>query len=331
MKIVVLAGGISPERNVSLTSGIKVATALMKKGHEVMLLDLWKGSESLDFPAIYHKDGECHWQEIDLLQEPDTTDENLIGKDVIALCKQADVVFLALHGAIGENGKLQAILEMNKIAFTGSGSVGSMLAMDKALAKRMMETNEISTPKWTEVYQGKFDESKITYPCVVKPCSCGSSFGVFMVETEQELKKAIENATKYEERLIIEEKIMGREFSVGILNQKTMPIIEIIPKTGFYDYKNKYNGTTTEICPAQITEDIQTKIEKAALNVHQTLRLGAYSRIDFMIDKENKIYCLEANTLPGMTPMSLFPQEAAAMGISFEELCEKLCEISKNQ
>lgn len=331
MKTIVLAGGISPERNVSLTSGIKVATALMKKGHEVMLLDLWKGSESQDFPAIYYKNGESHWKEIDLLEEPDTFNENLIGKDIICLCKQADVVFLALHGSIGENGKLQALLEMNGVTFTGTGSVGSTLAMDKALAKRLMESYQISTPKWTEVYQNEFDETKIKYPCVVKPCSCGSSFGVSIVENEQELKMATSKATKYEERFIIEEKIEGREFSIGILNGKAMPIIEIIPETGFYDYQNKYNGTTKEICPANITDDIKKELETAALNVHKALRLGAYSRIDFMIDKENKIYCLEANTLPGMTPMSLFPQEASVMGLSFEDLCEKLCEISKNQ
>lgn len=324
MKIIVLAGGISPERNVSLSSGVQIASALVKKGHEVMLLDLWKGTDSSDFPAVYQTNDEQWPKEIDVLEEPKIQDQNNIGKDIISLCKEADKVFLALHGAIGENGKLQALLEMNQINFTGSSSVGSMLAMDKAIAKRMMKTYGILTPEFLESRSSDFNIAKVTYPCVIKPCNCGSSIGVSIVENEKELKEAIAKAEKYEKEYIIEEKIDGREFSVGILKGRILPPIEIIMESGFYDYENKYNGKTKEVCPANISPKLTKILEENAKIVHHALRLGEYSRIDFLVDKEEKCYCLEANTLPGMTPMSLFPQEAEAAGISFEELCEEI-------
>lgn len=313
-----MAGGTSPERNVSLYSGIEITNALRKKGHEVMLLDLWKGSKSKDFPATYNTNFEN--KKWNLQEIPNFNKKEEMDDSIIELCKTADVVFLSLHGSIGENGKLQSILEMNQINFTGTGSVGSMLAMDKSLAKRVMSSYGIKTPKELEINNLK--EQTIPFPCVIKPCSCGSSVGVSFVENEQELVQAINKAKEFEDQLMIEEKIEGREFSIGILNKKTLPIIEIIPEQGFYDYENKYNGTTKEICPAKIEESLAKQIEEVALKVHQALRLGDYSRIDVIVDKNKNIYCLEANTLPGMTPMSLFPQEAKAKGISFEDLCE---------
>lgn len=324
MKIIVLAGGISPERNVSLISGIQIASALINKGHQVMLLDLWKGIHSEDFPAVYQTTNKNWNKKIDILKTPLLNEKSIIGEGIIPLCQEADKVFLALHGSIGENGNLQSILETNHINFTGTKSVGSMLAMDKAISKRMLQAYQILTPTFLESRDPEFDTDKINLPCVVKPCSCGSSVGISIAETKSDLENAIKNAKKFENNFIVEEKINGREFSVGILNGEVLPPIEIIVKEGFYDYDNKYNGNTKEVCPAIINEELLNKLQESAKKVHHALRLGAYSRIDFIVDSENNCYCLEANTLPGMTPMSLFPQEAKAMNITFEELCDRI-------
>ncbi len=236
------------------------------------------------------------------------------------------MVFLALHGSIGENGKFQAVFDINGIQYTGTGYVGSLLAMDKDLSKKLMSSNNVLTPKWKYVdLQMETDFNDISYPCVVKPCSCGSSVGVTMVEVPSELNDAIKFAKRYENFVIVEEKIIGREFSVGILNGEALPVIEIKPLTGFYDYKNKYQkGLTEEICPANISNELCCLLQNDALRVHTLLRLGFYSRIDFIVDPNNNAYCLEANTLPGMTPTSLLPQEALANGIPYSDLCEKI-------
>jgi D-alanine-D-alanine ligase len=196
--------------------------------------------------------------------------------------------------------------------------------MDKNLAKTLMVQHDILTPEWVMMGAG------IEFPCVIKPCGCGSSCGVSIVRTEEEYAAALEYARKYEGEIMIEKMIGGREFSVGILDGEVLPVIEIIPKTGFYDYKNKYQkGLADEICPADLPGDITKKMQDAALKVHEILRLGSYSRIDFMLEnKTNDIYCLEANTLPGMTPTSLLPQEAAAAGISYEELCDRIVKLA---
>lgn len=248
---------------------------------------------------------------------------SFIGEGVVEHCKTADIVFMALHGAQGENGQLQALFDLYGIKYTGSGYVGSLLAMDKDLSKRIMRDNGILTADWQYIHvKAGYDATKIKYPCVVKPCSCGSSVGVALVENESQLNSALDCAKVYEDFVIIEDKVEGREFSVGVLNGKTLPPIEIRPINGFYDYKNKYQaGLTEEICPADITDEIRNILQKSALDVHNVLRLGFYSRIDFILDENNNAYCLEANTLPGMTPTSLLPQEAAAVGITYEQLC----------
>jgi len=333
MKIIVLAGGNSPERNVSLSSGVQVANALKHKGYNVMLLDLAEGVKSDVFPPNYRSKTDEDWGEIPISEQaPEFQNELWIGEGIIPLCQDADVVFLALHGSIGENGMLQALLELNHINFTGTNYVGSLLAMDKPLAKRIMTSFEILTPEWLEIEE----TTKITpfdYPCILKPCSYGSSVGVVCISNEQELKTALQQSKKLNCKMMLERKIEGREFSLGILDNKPLPIIEIVPKDGFYDYKHKYTcDATEEIVPAKIPLHLQTQLEKTAIKVHKALRLGYYSRIDFIVDKQEKIYCLEANTLPGMTPMSLIPKEAASLGISFEDLCEKIAlQPRKNQ
>jgi len=337
MKIVVLAGGLSPERDVSLSSGSLIANALIENGHDVLLVDLYLGIESdvhqLGFlnkqsKKRYHYEVPSTEPDLEKLRKETGNGENLIGKNVIEICKSVDLVFISLHGSIGENGQLQAIFDAFGIRYTGTGYIGSLLAMDKDISKKLMRANQIKTPNW-KLYDvenpSSCDFSEISYPCVVKPCSCGSSAGVTIVENPIQLQEAIDYAKVYENTILIEEKIEGREFSVGILDGVALPVIEIIPKTGFYDYKNKYqSGMTEEVCPANISRTIAQQMQSIALSVHRILRLGFYSRIDFIVSDENDIYCLEANTLPGMTPTSLLPKEAEAMGISYNELCERI-------
>jgi len=334
MKVVILAGGLSPERDVSLSSGAKIANALMERGHEVMLVDLYLGKRNEMFPAVYRSQQPYtytipeHEPDLEALKKASGLGEALISQEVICLCQKADRVFLALHGSIGENGQLQALLDIYGISYTGTGYLGSLLAMDKHISKQLMTVNHIKTARWLIMDQDHHPDISF-FPCVVKPCGCGSSIGVTIVDNQKQLQKALEEARVYEDRIIIEEKINGREFSVGILNHQALPVIEIIPRQGFYDYKNKYqSGMTEEICPAQLSDELTEKLQKTALKVHEVLQLGYYSRVDFILDENGDAYCLEANTLPGMTPISLLPQMALAAGISYPDLCEM---IMKNQ
>ena len=340
MKIVVLAGGISPERDVSLCSASLISNALLKKGHEVALVDIYLGlSQGCDLEKLFvtKASGKSFSYSVPET-EPDLEAliaqnggrRELIGPGVIEICKKADAVFLGCHGGMGENGRLQAVLDCYNIPYTGSSYIGCALAMDKALSKNLFVTNGIPTPDWL-LYNPEKDSlsevrAKIGLPCAVKPIGCGSSCGVSLVHNEEEWEPAIKYSTKYEKICLIEKMISGREFSIGILDGKALPVIEIRPKQGFYDYKNKYQADATEeICPAPLSEEKTARVQKLALSVHRLLGLGNYSRVDFLLsDKDDKFYCLEANNLPGMTPNSLLPQEARAVGISYEDLCEKL-------
>lgn len=329
MKIVVLAGGMSPERDVSLSSGALIATALMECGHSVALADVYKPINTAEIDKMFRSEGKYEYRvpasepDLDNLKKDFGEGERLIGRGIIELCEKADAVFLALHGGMGEDGRIEALLESCGIKHSGSDYASCHLAMDKALTKAIFESNGIPTPKWN-LYCDE-DISEIPTPCVVKPCGCGSSVGVTIVETPRELEKAISLAKSYGAKVMIEEKITGREFSVGILGGKALPAIEIIPKTGFYDYKNKYQaGATEEICPADLTESQAEEMGRIALRAHNALGLGMYSRLDFLMDRDGNFFCLEANALPGMTPSSLLPQEAKAAGIDYITLCEMI-------
>ncbi len=332
MKILVLAGGLSPERNISLASGVNIANALIEKGHEVMLFDLFLGKKNKDFyPKYHHKHQKFRYtyhitEKIPNLKELKAQNKYFISPDLLAYALKADVVFLALHGADGENGKIQALFDLYNIKYTGSSYIGSILAMNKDIAKRLMKINNILTPNWLFIDLSKENNlDNILYPCVIKPTSCGSSIGITICQNKEDLEKAQEQAKKYENKVIIEPFIEGREFTVAILNNQALPVIEIKVQNGFYDYVNKYQvGKTIEECPAQISTELTQKIQDIALQVHQTLHLGKYSRVDFLVDKDENIYCLEANTLPGMTATSLFLQAAKAAGLTFEDLCEQL-------
>lgn len=337
MNIVVLAGGLSPERDVSLVSGSLIANALVQNGHKVLLCDVYMGVEIVDgIGALFTDKADFSYKiettepDLEAVKASNGGREALIGENVLEVCKYADVVFLALHGAMGENGSLQATLDNYGIrCYSGSGYAGSLLAMDKSLSKKMMTLDKIPNADWilfdTDTDSVECVASTVGYPCVVKPASCGSSVGVSIVDNEEELSAALDYAKKYENKIVIEKKISGREFSVAVLDGKALPPIEIIPVNGWYDYKNKYQGLTKEVTPAELTETQTARISELAVKVHKCLGLGDYSRVDFLLDNEtNEFLCLEANTLPGMTPNSLMPQEAAAAGISYNELCEKI-------
>jgi len=342
MKIVVLAGGLSPERNVSLSSGSLIANALREAGQRVLLLDVYEGisAHECDFENLFEDNAARPYSYIVSDVEPDLNEirsrnnngDSLIGTNVLKLCQFADVVFIALHGAMGENGQIQATFDVMGIKYTGTGYIGSLLAMDKDLTKKLLSQAQIPTAKWmilSELMSVESVKERIGLPCVVKPCSAGSSIGVSIVQNFEELQNAINNAKKVEQCILIEKMILGREFSVGLLDGVPLPVIEIIPKQGFYDYKNKYQaGLTEEICPATLSEYDTKRVQNLALQIHDILRLGTYSRIDFILDEDGEFICLEANTLPGMTPTSLLPQEALAYGISYVELCNRIINLA---
>lgn len=337
MNIVVLAGGISTERDVSLVSGSKVYAALKENGHNAILLDVFLGydgkidnifTENIDWAAKMSGIAESA-PDIEKVKASRKDKSNvLFGPNVIDICRAADIVFMGLHGDCGENGKIQATFDLFGIKYTGTDSLSSALAMDKAITKQMFKMYDVSTPE-SHLLLGKDDPYTPEYPCVVKICNGGSSVGVYMVKDANEYSKALEEAFSYEGRVLVEKYIKGREFTDGVFEGEALPIVEIAPKEGFYDYKNKYQaGYTVETCPAKISAELTKKIQKEAVKAFNALGIKTYARMDFMVDEDENIYCLEANTLPGMTPTSLVPQEAAAVGKSFAQLCEWIIEVS---
>lgn len=338
MKITVLAGGLSHEREVSLSSGSLIAGALIRKGHEVCLVDLYTGKAPDGSKPLFTRDPIEPYKvsrsipDLEALKTATGRGELRMGEGVMSLCAEADAVFIALHGDVGENGQLQACLDMACIPYTGSGYAGSLLAMDKDLTKQLLTRAGVPTASWvlcdlSEGLEAAADriETEVGYPVVIKPCSGGSSVGVSMPENREELTAAIAKAAAYETSFLAERRITGRELTVSILDGEVLPAVEIIPLTGFYDYENKYQaGLTTEICPAPLTEAETRAVQSSALKGFNALRLRGYCRFDFILDACGTPWCLEANTLPGMTPTSLLPQAAAAVGIGYDELCERM-------
>ncbi len=341
MNIVVLAGGLSTERNVSLTTGAKVQNALVQNGHHAILADVFMGyklSDSIEDefknatkPAPIEKVSELVPDIEKIKKDRKTNPDVFFGENIIELCSYADVVFMALHGENGENGRLQAAFDLLGIKYTGSGYLGCAVSMHKNLTKQMFKAFGVPTPEGKMLKKGE-SASFSDFKCekvVVKPCCGGSSIGVYIADNENDFQNALSEAFRFEDEILVEEYVSGREFSVGVLGDTVLPAIEIIPKEGFYDYKNKYQADLTiEVCPADITKEQAEKMQKAAMSAFKTLGLSGYSRMDFLLDKDDNIYCLEANSLPGMTPTSLLPQEAAAIGISYGELCEKIIELA---
>lgn len=338
MNIVVLAGGISTERDVSIVSGTGVCKALRSKSHRAILLDVYFGKETADmaqpFPEDYDVDAEASYIKSfnDQVASVKGT-RDFFGPNVIELCKAADMVFLALHGENGENGKVQAAFDLFGIKYTGTGYLSSAICMDKGLAKVMLDHKHVPTPRGIVLnkYHHKTELAAYTmkFPVVVKPCCGGSSVGVYIVNNQDEYEKALKEAFAFEDEVVVEDYIKGREFSIGVINGSALPIIEIAPISGFYDYENKYKpGSTIETCPANLPESITKKMQEYAELGCKALNIDSYARLDFLMTENEDIYCLEANTLPGMTPTSLLPQEAAVLGMDYPTLCEELIRVS---
>lgn len=335
MNVIVLCGGLSAERDVSITSGTMVAAALRRRGHRAVLVDLFFGypdtyTDPCEIFNTVYDDGVAAVSETapDLAAVKASRAQNnnsRMGDNILEVCRAADIVFLALHGEDGEDGKIQATFDLAGIKYTGSGPLGSTLAMNKAIAKQLFDQNGIKTPSGISVNKRDPEYKNPGFPCVVKPGARGSSVGVSIVNSPEEYAAALELAFTFDESAIVEQYIKGRECDVGVLDGKALPVIEICPKEGFYDYKNKYQmGLTDEFCPADFPPDMTEKLQKTAERVFGVLKLEVYARMDFIVDAGGGIWCLEANTLPGLTPLSLFPQEAAAAGLSYEDMCEAI-------
>ncbi len=338
MKIVVLAGGLSTERHVSLVSGTCACRALREKGHRAILVDMFLGLENYrgSLEEIFDApDGLCGDVRIEVTA-PDLEavrrsrrdqSPSLLGKDVLTVCAMADVVFLALHGACGEDGRIQAALDLIGVPYTGSGYVASGMAMDKSIAKRMMDVKGIRTAPWRDVRYSEEDIPRLVeeleVPCAVKIVNGGSSIGIELPDTREELEQALRSVLRYGNHAVVERKIKGRELTVGVLGDRYLPAVEIVPNADYFDYETKYQeGGAVEICPAPITDEQWREMGETALKLHRALGLSVFSRSDFLLDENGDFWCLEVNTLPGLTPASLVPKEAAAVGISYPDLCE---------
>ncbi|MBQ6384646.1 MAG: D-alanine--D-alanine ligase [Lachnospiraceae bacterium] len=361
MKIVVLCGGVSTEREISIVSGSGVCRALREQGHQAILVDVFFGDEYANlmdaFPEEYSVDeAEAYIHSCDKLLKSALENQNrsFFGPNVKKLCKMADFVFLALHGENGENGKVQAAFDLSRIRYTGAGCISSALCMDKNLTKTILRSAGVPVPggfslrkaellasgyRFEEngVYPAPDRETDLTdisrremqLPVVVKVACGGSSVGVYIVYSEEEYRKALLDAFALEDEVLVEEYIAGREFSVGVIDGEALPVIEIAPLEGFYDYKNKYTaGAAIETCPADLPGEMTLRMKRYAELGYRALLLEGYGRLDFMMRPNGEMFCLECNTLPGMTPTSLIPQEARALGISYPRLCEKLIEVS---
>ncbi|MDO4492876.1 MAG: D-alanine--D-alanine ligase [Clostridia bacterium] len=338
MDIIVLAGGLSPERDVSLSSGAMIVNAFTDMGHRALLVDLFLGVE--DVPADPKKAFENAKRlekstisetapDIDAVRASRKGGASpFIGNGVKELCAAADITYIALHGGDGENGRLQAWFDMNGIRYTGSPYFGCALAMDKWVTKSLFRGAGVPTPDGKLLKKGDTDVS-FPLPCVVKPCCGGSSIGISIAHTEAEYAAALADAFRYENEVLVESYVKGREFTCGCLGGKALPVTEIIPREGFYDYAHKYQaGWTEEITPARIDEATTEEIQRITELALRTLHLEVYARADFLLAEDGKLYCLEVNTLPGMTPTSLLPQGAAEAGIDYPHLCEKIVALS---
>ncbi|HEX2723839.1 MAG TPA: D-alanine--D-alanine ligase [Gemmatimonadaceae bacterium] len=335
MKITVLMGGASAERNVSLASGIRIVLALRSKGHDVIAFDPSRGpisgaeQERLASSAVGTEP-----PSLEALAAT-TGGAFLPALERMPELADADVVFLALHGGQGEDGTLQALLDMAHIRYTGSGHLSSALAMDKDLSKILFRAAGVRTPDWLMAPATVEEvERNLGYPVVVKPSKQGSTVGLSVVKKREQLEGAIEEAWRYDDEVMIEQFIPGRELTVGILGDLALPVGEIKPVHEIYDYECKYTaGMATEEFPAKLSTAGTRQIQQQALAAFRALKLSGYARIDFRLSQSDddgsagQFYCLEANTLPGMTELSLIPQGAAAAGMSFPDLCEAIVKL----
>lgn len=329
MKIALLTGGTSSERDVALASGLQIAAALRERGHVVETVDLATGYVPREREAELLPGGVG--REPPPLEHLKALERGMLsaGLGEIREVRQADVIFLALHGGQGENGTVQALLDVIGVPYTGSGPLGSAVAFDKDMAKHVLRDAGVRVPRWV---LAPVDADAVArdpgFPCVVKPSNEGSSVGLTLVREARDLAAAIALATRYDHEVMVEEFIPGRELTVGIVGNQALPVIEIIAKHELFDYECKYTPGMAEEFPAELPPELAAGLQDAALRAHRALKLGGYSRIDFRVDANGGIFCLEANTLPGMTAGSLIPKAARAAGMSFADLCEAICRLA---
>jgi D-alanine-D-alanine ligase len=330
LKIVLLCGGISPERDISLASGKNVAHALRSKNYEVCVIDPAYGSDQPGEETIFSfsiktEAPKTNNREVFAQRKYIEAVQNVIPDD-------ASLVFVALHGTWGEDGKIQALLEFRGIPYTGSGVLASALAMDKLVSKWIFKECGIQTPPWITIrknYELQFVTSEIDrqfgYPVVVKPTNQGSTVGMAIVQNDTLIQDAIETAFRFSDTIIIEMYVPGREITVSILDGKALPIIEIRPREGYYDYKSKYTAGMTEyLVPAPLDDNLTKQFQDIATRAFTVLGCKGFGRVDFRLNETGEVYCLEANTIPGLTNTSLVPKAARAIGIEFGELCEQI-------
>jgi D-alanine-D-alanine ligase len=327
LKIAVLMGGTSAERDVSLASGIRITEALRACGHDVVAVDTVSGVLTAADEQRLLAGG------VVKTVPPDTkalVRMNAAMQGTLRALPSADVLFLALHGGQGEDGTLQALLDLTGVPYTGSGHLASALAMDKDLSKHLFRAAGVPTADWLMApATAKQVEATLGFPVIVKPSKQGSTVGLSIVRTAVELQPAIDEAFVHDDEVMIEEFIAGRELTVGVLGGETLPVGEIIAKHEIYDYECKYTpGMAVEEFPARLTDDETKTVQSLARKAFDALKLRGYARIDFRMSPDGTFFCLEANTLPGMTQTSLIPQAAAAAGISFPELCDRIVQLA---
>ncbi|HEV8398901.1 MAG TPA: D-alanine--D-alanine ligase [Gemmatimonadales bacterium] len=332
MRVTVLTGGATAERAVAFASASQIVAALRSREHDVHVVDTCTGllddAEEANVlggavgttpPSV----AELEQQERKMLSE---------GLAELAVIRGSDVLFLALHGGAGEGGTLQAILDVIGVPYTGSGQLGSALAMDKDLSKRLFRAAGVPVPAWFMAPVAPEDvKTGLGWPVIVKPSKQGSSVGLTLVRKPADLAAAVDLARQYDDEVMVEQFIPGRELTVGVLGDVPLPVGEIVPKHELFDYESKYTpGMSVETFPAAIATRLARQLQEYALVAHRALKLGGYSRIDFRVSPDDDIFCLEANSLPGMTRTSLYPQAARAAGIEFPEMCERICKLARN-
>ena len=322
-KVALLVGGTSPEREVSKMSGKGVLGALKTLQYPTIIIDPAYG---LNQP----KDEEKYFLEKDFTE---ISNRNCIAAINSDLLDNVDVVFSALHGKWAEDGTIQSLLELRGLRYTGSKILASALAMDKEMSKVIFRQAGVQTPDWFTVKYRSFEpmliadqiKQEIGFPCIIKPNDQGSTVGLKLAKDESEVEEGIIIAQQYSSKVLVEKYIPGREITVSILINESLPVLEIVPKSGLYDYKSKYtSGMSEYIVPAKIQEEVAKKAQQQALTAFHSLGCEGYARVDFRLGTDNELFCLEVNTLPGMTPLSLVPKAAKAVGISFEELIRRI-------
>ncbi|MGB9697481.1 MAG: D-alanine--D-alanine ligase [Ignavibacteria bacterium] len=335
MNIALMVGGFSSEREVSLASGKGVLKALRQNGHSVVVVDPVYGNKSVPEDIIFRDEVKSSYPKVeDLKQLWSSSYRNTLDCINSKLFDNIDIVFIALHGKYSEDGRLQSILEARNLKFTGSDMFASVKAIDKDLSKTIFAYNNVPTAPWVSFTRKQKNlkdtiDSRIGFPCVIKPNDEGSTVGLSIVYNPDLLEAAITAAFGYSEKIVVEKYIKGREITVPILGEEALPVIEVKPKDGFYDYQHKYTkGMTEYVCPAELPIDIARKAQEVALTAHNVLGCSVYSRVDFLMDINYNFYCLEVNTLPGMTELSLVPKAAKVVGIEFNELVERIINLS---